>query len=651
MLITTVHVLVLQELATSSAEGHSVHTLAEDDLQEHVYRELELQGLVVHEGPRSYQLTYAGQEAFQLLAAMSKEALLPPFDQLKDNWRFLGSDIVAALEAAHQKKGHIGPQTVQPLSARGLTKNTYDTLEKRSFVSLNQYGEAWGDFVRRNQPRLEINGDLANSMHHMTPSYTARLDMRIPAEHIALLEAMDLFTWSVPERITYALTALGRAVYESLRKGAGYVPLDEVLNESILEALALLVEQGASALTSEQLMNLQLLGYVTLEGSVSAAGQAAMRVYTLLHQEIPERAYSFAITDDECELLATTQQLTGPGSPLSTDKQTLRRVFVDRMVNRYRDFVGRYGRIIEEQPARKRQAIEQIEHIKNHDEWFNTFWDLEELLVSLESFDLLHAEAEGAKTVYRLTSNGRRIVEEQGKSPRDITATAVKVLTSAIMRLRAPADAWIEQAWKEGLIDRGITRSGLLYADLAEHSVRMLALTREEAEVLSHVPETESDVLPEAKKERFLLDEEKRCWVFEKLEARGMIERLVDGQMIRTDIGRLLTKAVSGAMHLGHPVTPAIVRLLAAIRQVGTLYVKEQRVRTEPEKRTEVERLTGLGPQEFKETVHIARMGQYIGKATLTEGGLDLLAVQEQLNSTQEHSDTKVKLSKDKQAV
>ena len=89
-------------------------------------------------------------------------------------------------------------------------------------------------------------------------------------------------------------------------------------------------------------------------------------------------------------------------------------------------------------------------------------------------------------------------------------------------------------------------------------------------------------------------------------------------------------------MHLGHPVTPAIVRLLAAIRQVGTLYVKEHKVRIQPQKWVEVERLTGLGPQEFKETVHIARMGHYIGEANITEAGLDLLAVQEQLNSNPE---------------
>src|SRR6266446_1933733 len=93
---------------------------------------------------------------------------------------------------------------------------------------------------------------------------------------------MDLLTWSVPEITVYALTALGQAGYEALRKGGGYVPLDVVLDKSILEVLARLLERGSAALTPEQLANLQMLGYVELDGTVSAAGHAAMRAYALL---------------------------------------------------------------------------------------------------------------------------------------------------------------------------------------------------------------------------------------------------------------------------------------------------------------------------------------------------------------------------------
>ena len=465
----------------------------------------------------------------------------------------------------------------------------------------------------------------------MHPGYTGRPDLHIPAEHIALLEVMNLLSWSVPERTIYALTALGQAVYEALRKG-GYAPLDAVLDEPTLEVLALLVDRGSEALTSEQMLDLQTLGYVELDGTVSAEGQAAMRAYALLQQESPEQANTFAITEPEGELLAAMKQLDEPanGSQLHPDKKTLHRVLVDRMVKRYQDFAGRYGRTVKERSAKKRQAVAMLEHLKEHDEWFGTFWDLEELLVSLEAFDLLRAEGEGPKTVYRLTPNGYKVVAEQAGKPRDITATAVKVLTTAATRFQAPADSWVEQAREEGLIGTGgVTRSGRFYAELAEHCVRVPALTREEAELLVNLPETVRD--------HSSLDEEKQDWALEKLEARGLIERLVDGQIVRTEAGQLLAKAVSGALQLGHPVTPAIIRLLAAIRQVGTLYVKERKVRMMPHKWAEVERLTGLGPQEFQEAVHIARLGHYIGEVNITEAGLDLLAVQEQLNSKPEN--------------
>src|SRR3989441_7938141 len=255
MLITKAHLLALQELATAEAAGHAVRTLAEDEPQEHIYRELELQGLLVLEVPRTYRLTSAGREALGIFEAMRKAAgqaqgpytahphpLPPQFEELKNDWRFLGSDILAALQAAQRKKGQVGALTAQVLSARGLTESVHDTVEKRSYLRLNQHGEAWLDFANRYRPRLEINGDLANSIRHMHPGYTGRPDLNMPGEHIALLEAMDLLTWSVPERTIYALTALGQAVYEALLK-EGYAVLDTVLDEPILQALALLIDQ------------------------------------------------------------------------------------------------------------------------------------------------------------------------------------------------------------------------------------------------------------------------------------------------------------------------------------------------------------------------------------------------------------------------
>ena len=521
MLITTAHLLALYEMAAGEAAGHAVSMPVEDEPRKHIYRGLELQGLALFEAPGSYRLTYAGREAFLMLEAMREAALLPPLDLLKNDWRFLGSDILTALQATQRNRGRIGPLTVQVLNVRGLTESVHETLEEHSFVRLNQYGQAWLDFAGRYRPRLEITREMANSMYQVQPGYTDRSGLHMPAQHIALLEAMELLTWSVPERTVFALTAMGQAVYEALRKGGyapdgmlGYAPYDAVLDEPILEVLALLVDQGSAALTSEQMLDLQTLGYVEYDGTVSTAGQAVLRAYALLKSERSGQIRTFAITEPEVELLAAVQQLTesASGSQLHPDKKLLRRALVDRMVKRYQDFVDRYGRTVKERSAKKRQAVAMLEHLKEHDEWFNAFWDLEELLLSLEALDLLRAEGEGAKTVYRLTSNGHNIVEEQHGTPRDITATAVKVLTTTATRFRAPADSWVEQAREEGLIAVGVTRSGRFYADLAEHCARTPALTQEEAQMLVNLPETLRETPTSAARYYSSLAEEKQDW-------------------------------------------------------------------------------------------------------------------------------------------
>lgn len=636
MLLTAAHLRALHELASHEASGNAVRTLNEnEEEQEYIYRELELQGLMALEPPRSYRLTYSGCEALALLQAMDEAKLLPPLNQLENTWRFLGSEVLAALQAAHQNKGRIGLLTEPLLNSRGFAEQVSDSLEKTSFWRLNYHGESWLDFARRHQPRLEITGDLANAIHHMQPGYTERVTMQMPDEHIALLEVLELLTWSVPQRTLYAFTALGKAVYDAMCK-EGYPLLDTVLNEAIVKTLALFVDHGQTAVDSEQMATLQLLGYVDTEGSLSAAGEAAVRAYALIRQEKPTQAPTFALTEAEGELLATIDQLTEStnGHPRLPDKKQLHRVLVDRMVKRYQKFMGRYGRKVREQEARKRQAMAMLEHIKDHDKWFNSFWDLDELLTSLEAFSLLQTDNDGKKTVYRLTTHGQSIVKEQDGDPRDITAPAVKVLTTTLTRFQAFTDPWVEQAREEELIGtEGITRSGRLYAYLAQQCARTLLLTQREATLLTNLPQTGKSISVASMQEHSSPEEEKEKWALDKLEAFGFIDRLVDDQVVRTEIGALLMKAISGAMHLGHPVTPTLVRLLTAIRQVGTLYVRERKVRLQPHEWEQVERLTGMGPQEFRDTVHIARMGRYIGETALTEAGLELLEVQEQLNN------------------
>jgi len=68
---------------------------------------------------------------------------------------------------------------------------------------------------------------------------------------------------------------------------------------------------------------------------------------------------TFAITEPEIELLAAVKQLTEPANShqLQADKKVLHRVLVDRMVKRYQELVGRYGRTLEGRLSKKRKAV------------------------------------------------------------------------------------------------------------------------------------------------------------------------------------------------------------------------------------------------------------------------------------------------------
>ncbi len=650
MLLTTDHLLALDALAASEAAGHALYTIAEDSHTQNLFRVLELEGLVVPEAVQSYRLTYLGYEALRLLGKMQAAGLLPRNDaageypRLQAGWRFLCSEVLAALEAASRQGGRVGPLTEELLRMRGFTEVESSPEEKqRSSLRLNVHGEAWLNFARRARPQLEINADLAHAIGQMTPGYTDMHQLGMRPEYVALLEAMELLSWSVPDGEVSTLTALGRAVYEALRKG-GYATADVVLDEPLLDVLALSEERGSASLTSEQLGELQNLGYVDEDGVVSVAGKAALQAYHLLHQEVPGQNVAFAITEEEVELLAAIQQVEqqrdgGAGSMEGPSKANLHRLLVERLAESYKELIRRYGRTIADSSrvARKRQAQavlnllkerDQEFNLKDREHWFKEVMNIDELLVGLESLGLVRSEREEGTTLYRLTPSGREVLDEQGESPRDIRATAVKAITAVAGRFRGLATDWIEQAREEGLIGTGgIAQSGRLYARLAAQGHRWTTLTQLEAQTLVHLPAVDVDMIEGKASPHATTQREKQAWALDKLETRGLIERLVDGQIVRTEAGQLLARAVSDALALAYPVTPGIVHLLRAIHQVGTtLYVKEPKVRLAPHQWAEVERLAGLEPEAFQEAVYIARLGHYIGDANLNEAGLDLLA-------------------------
>ncbi len=129
------------------------------------------------------------------------------------------------------------------------------------------------------------------------------------------------------------------------------------------------------------------------------------------------------------------------------------------------------------------------------------------------------------------------------------------------------------------------------------------------------------------------LDRERIRWALEKLEARHLIDRLPDGNVVETEAGELLDRALAGVPEgFGNPVNPIVFRLIEALRAVGSLYVKEKRVRILPRNVEEALEYSGLPKDVFDNALEAARVAGFVGRNSVNEAGLLLLEAAEKMN-------------------
>ncbi len=652
MLIRKAHAIALKRLLKDQEDSLAFSEFAVEDTN--TLLELERAGLVRQQTPVRWVLTYSGTALAQALQELYTAGPkpygenedetggdivlrsthgLPAPEEWEDDWRWLGTEIIAMLDAA-DRAGRVGPKAESALMDRGLAARVWDREKKAEYTILSDAGRTVLEIYRNTHPRLIIDNELADFIRSapIGPAPSSRLPLGSHEEH--MLEAMRLIAYSAPIADVVAFTALGQAVKRALQ--AGGFGEGTVLSGDLLWLLA--QHADGEDIGADSVAVLQSLGYLDSEGELLPAGEWALEAFRLWRDGPRTDVWTLAITAEEVEILQTIDALwkkygeTGNEDEIPTFKR-LRREMIDRKVKEYRRLLEKYGRKIKEMPRQYQAIAQKFAEAKDLAKWYDDNFVLRESLYSLESFNLVSSdEDERGAEVFNIAPIGREVLAEQEKGRRDITSTAVKAITMTRKMFSAPADDWWQEAHEAGLIGSAEpTRSGWLYAHLAETLYRRPLVTRFEMLVFQTIPESGMtvDEVYEILQKRGEEPERIR-WALEKLEARHLIEILPDGNVVETEAGKLLDRALSGVPQgFGNPVNPLMVRVLSALREVGTLYVKERKVRVLPRNIKEAWKRSGLSKEAFDDALKAARVSGFVGKNSVTTAGLLVLEATE----------------------
>ena len=649
MLIKKEHALALLNAKSNEEKGLACQIAIK--AEEPPYEELELQNLLEQgSSPIEYVLTYWGRNLVYLMDEMIQKGLLPHPSEWDDDFRWIGSEVIAMIEAAIKSGNLTGEKTFEALNKRGFAQEVHEE-KKGWFKEINDYAKSVYEIYQNAKPRLEISKDLANYIAAMPigPAETSMLPEhgRFPM----VLESMRLISFSVPNSDVYTLSGLGQAVQNVITHMAP--AFETVINEDYMYSLLKVLDKGVEALTDQEREVLEALAFIDDEGELLPAGEALLEVYRLWSDKIyrPVKTFNLELLDEELLLGLEKVWKKHEENPeiIPTDEEIVH-YLLEKPLKEYKHLREWYGRMLnqamgyqkKEELKKKWSELFTIEELFKHfwekgNEWYERLFDtVKESLYSMEAFDLIRSEVDEktGKTIYKFTPHGLKVLKDlKERGVREIRSDAVKSISITKTQFGAPNYEWYEEAVKEHLVGGGFpTVSGKLYEELAYNIYRRPHLTRFELMVLHKIP-AYGMFLDDLYKEFDETLKEEVWYAVNKLEARYILDILPNEGLALTEAGKLLKKALAGVPEgIANPINPVIVRILEALRKVGNLYVKEQRVRILPKNWEEAIRLSGLDKETFEKELAVARLAGYVGKTSLHESALEILKAVELMN-------------------
>ncbi len=632
--------IVGKEHARILLELHGKPSMEVDPNREAPYIELERANLLALDKPLTYSLTYWGKVLSEILHELMDQGKLKDPSEWDEGFFWISSDILLLLESSFLNGGSVNPKFFNILEERGFASKV--KLEKKGEALLiTEQGKSVLEVFKGAKPRLVIDRELYELVRKIPegPSPTSILPSK--ANLTFLLESMRLIAFSVPSREIFAFTGLGKLVRRTLEHVAP--SFETIISEDIMLLMAKLMDEGRQSLTQTELETLEALGYISPEGEILKAGEYLLETYNLWKGRKFLKVKTISVDILDAEILKTIDKL--PKKQILPTPDEIVKEMLYRPLKEYKHLVSYYGRRIYQDVGyhKKKEIEKKFAELKTVEEVFKSYYEkggkwrekmmdiVRQSLYSLESFGLVESAYEGNKEVYRITEHGRKIVEDMElRGLRDIPSVSVKCITITNREFASPNKQWYDIALERHLVSqKGATSSGKLYAELAYSIDRLPHMTRFELQVLKAIPET-GFFLKDIYEHFDEVWHEEIEFALNKLEARGYIDILPDESIILTEDGKLLKRALSGAPDsLSNPINPLMVRVLKAIAQVGTLYVKEKKVRILPKQFKEAIRISGLEPDRFNKELIILRSAKLMGQNTITEAGLMVLKLVE----------------------
>jgi len=424
---------------------------------------------------------------------------------------------------------------------------------------------------------------------------------------------------------------VGQQIKAALHKGAFFKPITQAYFEALFELAA------GGDIEDEQLkQDLIAQAVIDPDANILPAGAHLLRAGDLYFHGFYDEPMSIDIDEVEFGVLATIKEInaeTAKNPEFLATKANIKTEFIDKKFKEAQALKEKWGRRLKELPKIKQKYVSELEQAKTAEEWFHKVYDFDAALFGLHGFHLIAPEVKDDKMYYVLTEEGQNVYNILKENPREIPAEAVKAITIGRHLFFAPDGRWVEKAKKAKTIETAPTPTGRFFARLA-YNKKTPNLTKYGLEVMKPIPYTTgiyfSDLMAYLKD----YDQDEVIQLLEKLDARGMVNFFPNDMIMLTEAGKKIKHATLGISgDIKYPVTPHVIDVLKALFQVGSLYVKERKVRILPDNWKKALKLLKMDMETFEQALTLLRRAGYIGKDSINENGLLLLEAAEMLEN------------------